>query len=194
MRIGLNGRSWNLGLGAPGDPSRGLAVHRRLLRWSRSLLGLLWAPLFWVGPAGDRLVRLLLPRSRPGDAGRPGAGRQPGRRRRGGHLPRACRRRSSSSAPQPLPCIGSLHERVRRPREPDPGARHGRPARAYHPGKFLNASFDKASDENERQSFQIRARQRPRDRPRADRRAGRAPDRRRSSRRVPACSRASGSA
>ena len=24
--------------------------------------------------------------------------------------------------------------------------------RAYHPGKFLNASFDKASDENERQS------------------------------------------
>ena len=28
--------------------------------------------------------------------------------------------------------------------------------RAYHPGKFLNASFDKASDENERQSFKIR--------------------------------------
>jgi phosphatidylserine decarboxylase len=28
--------------------------------------------------------------------------------------------------------------------------------RAYHPGKFLNASFDKASDENERQSFRIR--------------------------------------
>ena len=28
--------------------------------------------------------------------------------------------------------------------------------RAYHAGKFLNASFDKASDENERQSFKIR--------------------------------------
>ena len=28
--------------------------------------------------------------------------------------------------------------------------------RAYHPGKFLNASFDKASDENERQSFRLR--------------------------------------
>ena len=28
--------------------------------------------------------------------------------------------------------------------------------RGYHPGKFLNASFDKASDENERQSFKIR--------------------------------------
>lgn len=27
--------------------------------------------------------------------------------------------------------------------------------RAYHAGKFLNASFDKASDENERQSFRI---------------------------------------
>ena len=29
-------------------------------------------------------------------------------------------------------------------------------AGAYHAGKFLNASFDKASDENERQSFKIR--------------------------------------
>lgn len=28
--------------------------------------------------------------------------------------------------------------------------------RAYHHGSFLNASFDKASDENERQSFKIR--------------------------------------
>lgn len=28
--------------------------------------------------------------------------------------------------------------------------------RAYHAGKFLNASFDKASDENERQSWKIR--------------------------------------
>ena len=28
--------------------------------------------------------------------------------------------------------------------------------RGYHAGKFLNASFDKASDENERQSFKIR--------------------------------------
>jgi phosphatidylserine decarboxylase len=28
--------------------------------------------------------------------------------------------------------------------------------RAYHAGKFLNASFDKSSDENERQSFKIR--------------------------------------
>jgi phosphatidylserine decarboxylase len=29
--------------------------------------------------------------------------------------------------------------------------------RAYHAGRFVNASFDKASDENERQSFRIRS-------------------------------------
>lgn len=34
----------------------------------------------------------------------------------------------------------------------------GRIARsAYHPGKFLNAALDKASEENERQSFRIEA-------------------------------------
>ena len=41
---------------------------------------------------------------------------------------------------------------------------------AYHAGKFLNASFDKASDENERQSFKISDAQRPRDRAGPDRR------------------------
>ena len=55
--------------------------------------------------ARHRLVRLFLPRSRPRDAGRPGAGCQPGRRPRAVVVPRACRRPSSAWATQPLPCI-----------------------------------------------------------------------------------------
>lgn len=54
----------------------------------------------------------------------------------------------------PLPCIGIFMNvfDVHVNRTPVVG-RVVR--RAYHAGKFLNASFDKASDENERQSFHI---------------------------------------
>jgi phosphatidylserine decarboxylase len=56
---------------------------------------------------------------------------------------------------QPLPCIGIFMNvfDVHVNRTPAVGTVV---RRAYHPGKFLNASFDKASDENERQSFKIR--------------------------------------
>ena len=55
-----------------------------------------------------------------------------------------------------MPCIGIFMNvfDVHVNRTPVPGTVV---RRAYHPGKFLNASFDKASDENERQSFKIRA-------------------------------------
>ena len=45
---------------------------------------------------------------------------------------------------------------------------------AYHPGKFLNAAHDKASEDNERQSFRIETRAGRRLRLRADRRPDRA--------------------
>ena len=54
----------------------------------------------------------------------------------------------------PLPCVGIFMNvfDVHVNRTPV----GGRITRlAYHAGKFLNASFDKASDENERQSFRI---------------------------------------
>ena len=52
-----------------------------------------------------------------------------------------------------------LHERLRLPREPRADRR--RVARiAYHPGKFLNASLDKASEDNERNGVLLEARRR----------------------------------
>ncbi len=56
---------------------------------------------------------------------------------------------------QPLPCVGIFMNvfDVHVNRTPAVGTvAH----RAHHAGKFLNASFDKASDENERQSYKIR--------------------------------------
>lgn len=57
---------------------------------------------------------------------------------------------------RPLPCVGIFMNvfDVHVNRTPIAGTVV---AKAYHPGKFLNASFDKASDENERQSYRIRA-------------------------------------
>jgi len=55
---------------------------------------------------------------------------------------------------RPLPCVGIFMNvfDVHVNRTPAVGVvAH----RAYHAGKFLNASFDKSSDENERQSFKI---------------------------------------
>lgn len=57
---------------------------------------------------------------------------------------------------RPLPCVGIFMNvfDVHVNRTPVAGTVE---VRAYHPGKFLNASFDKASDENERLSWRIRA-------------------------------------
>lgn len=57
---------------------------------------------------------------------------------------------------EPLPCVGIFMNvfDVHVNRTPVPGRLL---TRAYHQGKFLNASLDKASDENERQSFRIQA-------------------------------------
>lgn len=57
---------------------------------------------------------------------------------------------------RPLPCVGIFMNvfDVHVNRAPVAGTVE---ARAYHAGKFLNASFDKASDENERLSWRIRA-------------------------------------
>ena len=57
---------------------------------------------------------------------------------------------------RPLPCIGIFMNvfDVHVNRTPVAGTVV---RKAYHAGKFLNASFDKASDENERQSWRIRA-------------------------------------
>ena len=130
-----------------------------------------------AGPARHRLVRLLLSRSGPRDARRPGADREPGRRRGGGdRRARAAARARARRAAAAL--HRHLHERVRRAREPHAGCRARSCGVAYHAGKFLNASFDKASDENERQSFKIRTAERPRDRAGPDRRPGGAADRR----------------
>lgn len=118
------------------------------------LLGLLWMPLFWLGllatawctyffrdpvrvapndatlivsPA-DGLVVATAPRIPPPEL---------------------------ELGQQPLPCIAVFMNvfDVHVNRTPVPGTVT---RRAYHAGKFLNASFDKASDENERQSWKIR--------------------------------------
>ncbi len=117
------------------------------------LLGLLWSPLFWLGllitawiayffrdparvtPEGegivvspaDGVVQAIAPRRPPPELELGGA---------------------------PLTCISVflnvLDVHVNR------APVGGRITRlAYHPGKFLNAADDKASDENERQSFRI---------------------------------------
>lgn len=57
---------------------------------------------------------------------------------------------------RPLPCVAVFMNvfDVHVNRTPVPGTITGH---AYHHGKFLNASFDKASDENERRSWRLRA-------------------------------------
>ena len=117
------------------------------------LLGFLWAPLFWLGlvltlwcayffrdPArttvddpsivsspADGLVQHIAPRVPPPEL---------------------------ELGSKPLPCVGIFMNvfDVHVNRTPVPGRIV---KRAYHAGKFLNASLDKASDENERQSFKL---------------------------------------
>lgn len=117
-------------------------------------LGFLWKPLFWVGlvatlwcvyffrdpervtpddPAlvtspADGVVSAVRPRIPPPELG---------------------------LGDRPMTCISVFLNvfDVHVNRTPVPGVVA---ARAYHPGTFVNAALDKASDENERQSFRIR--------------------------------------
>ena len=91
----------------------GFALVSLILFW-------IWSPLGWLGVRADRLVRLFLPRSAAGDAAarRAGdrAGRRPGQpgRQRGAAGGTRARRRAAAARLD-------LHERVRLPREPQPG-------------------------------------------------------------------------
>ena len=101
------------------------------------------------------------------------SGGQPGRRRGPGDRARAGRRPSWRSATAPRTCISVFLNifDVHVNRAPV----GGRITRlAYHPGKFLNAAQDKASEDNERQSLRIETTPGRRLRLRADRRADRA--------------------
>ena len=119
------------------------------------VLGFLWKPLFWVGlvatlwcvyffrdpervtPAdpdlvtspADGVVSAVRPRVPPPELG---------------------------MGKDPLPCVSVFLNvfDVHVNRTPVPGTVL---VRAYHPGTFVNAALDKASDENERQSFRIGA-------------------------------------
>ena len=84
------------------------------------LLFWIWPPLGWLGTVADPVVRLLLPRSAAGDAG----ARRP--RRRAGRRPHQPdhHRRAAARARHGRDAAAAhldLHERVRLPREPQPG-------------------------------------------------------------------------
>jgi phosphatidylserine decarboxylase len=118
------------------------------------LLGWLWAPLFWVGLLGTAWCVYFFrdpARVTPDDPAlivSPADGLVVATADR---VPPP----ELELGEQPLPCIGIFMNvfDVHVNRTPAVGTVV---RRAYHPGKFLNASFDKAADENERQSFKIR--------------------------------------
>ena len=118
------------------------------------LLGWLWAPLFWVGLLGTAWCIYFFrdpARVTPDDPAlivSPADGLVVAT---GDRVPPP----ELELGEEPLPCIGIFMNvfDVHVNRTPAVGMVV---RRAYHPGKFLNASFDKASEENERQSFKIR--------------------------------------
>ncbi|MEK0085170.1 phosphatidylserine decarboxylase [Benzoatithermus flavus] len=118
------------------------------------LLGLLWAPLFWLGLLATLWCAYFFRdpvRVTPDD---PALVVSPA----DGVVVTTAERVPPPElelGDRPLPCIGIFMNvfDVHVNRTPVIGTVV---RRAYHPGKFLNASFDKASDENERQSWKIR--------------------------------------
>jgi phosphatidylserine decarboxylase len=118
------------------------------------LLGLLWAPLFWLGLLATAWCAYFFRdplRVTPDD---PALVVSPA----DGVVVTTAERVPPPElelGDRPLPCIGIFMNvfDVHVNRTPVVGKVL---RRAYHPGKFLNASFDKASDENERQSWKIR--------------------------------------
>ena len=125
----------------------GFALVSLILFW-------LWSPLGWLATLGDALVRLFLPRPAAGDAGarrhRGGAGRRPRQpdRQRGAAAGARSRRPAAAAH-------FDFHERVRLPREPQPGRRPHRAHRLSRRQIPQNADLDKASEDNERNAFVI---------------------------------------
>ena len=118
------------------------------------LLGLLWQPLFWLGLLATAWCAYFFrdpPRVTPDDPAlivSPADGVVVTTSAR---VPPPELELGSA----PLPCVGIFMNvfDVHVNRTPAVGTVV---RRAYHAGKFLNASLDKASDENERQSWKIR--------------------------------------
>ena len=113
------------------------------------LLGLLWTPLFWIGMVltawcayffRSGTVTRSMTRS---SSARPMAGL-------GDRDGDSARRAGSRAAT--APAHFRVHGRIFLPCEPLAHARPDPPI-AYRPGKFLNAELDKASEDNERNSF-----------------------------------------
>lgn len=119
------------------------------------ILGFLWTPLFWLGLIGTAWCVYFFRdpvRMTPDD---PALVVSPA----DGVVVTTAERvppPELALGERPLPCIGIFMNvfDVHVNRTPVAGTVM---AKAYHAGKFLNASFDKASDENERLSWRIRA-------------------------------------
>ncbi len=116
-------------------------------------LGFLWQPLFWLGLVATLWCVFFFrdpARTTPLD---PGLVTSPCDGVVAATTPRVPPAELGLGS-EPLPCVGIFMNvfDVHVNRTPVPGRVL---ARAYHPGKFLNASLDKASEENERQSFRI---------------------------------------
>ena len=119
------------------------------------ILGFLWVPLFWVGLLATAWCVFFFrdpPRVTPDD---PSLVVSPADGVVVATSPRVPPPELEMGA-RPLPCVAVFMNvfDVHVNRTPVAGTITGH---AYHHGKFLNASFDKASDENERRSWRIRA-------------------------------------
>jgi phosphatidylserine decarboxylase len=118
------------------------------------LLSFVWTPLFWVGLLGTLWCAFFFrdpPRVTPDD---PGLVTSPADGRVVAVHPRVPPPELGLGS-APLPCIGIFMNifDVHVNRTPVPGTVE---RQAYHPGEFLNASLDKASDVNERMSWLVR--------------------------------------
>ena len=119
------------------------------------ILGFLWVPLFWVGLLATAWCVFFFrdpPRVTPDD---PSLVVSPADGVVVATSPRVPPPELEMGA-RPLPCVAVFMNvfDVHVNRTPVAGTITGH---AYHHGKFLNASFDKASDENERRSWRVRA-------------------------------------
>jgi phosphatidylserine decarboxylase len=118
------------------------------------LLGFLWAPLFWVGLLATAWCAYFFrdpARVAPDDPSlvvSPADGVVVGTHAR---VPPP----ELEMGTAPLPCVAVFMNvfDVHVNRTPVPGTITGH---GYHHGKFINASFDKAADENERRSWRLR--------------------------------------
>ena len=119
------------------------------------LLGLLFAPLFWLGLLVTAWMAYFFRDRRGSRPGRRSRGQPGGRRDPGDHrAPAAARAGARRGARTCISVFLNIFD-VHVNRAPV----GGRITRlAYHPGQFLNAAQDKASEDNERQSFRIETR------------------------------------